>query len=53
MIVLCMFKKLGEILNKEMEAIKHSLIKYYRWKLQIDKTMAELKNIVDSCYFGS
>lgn len=28
MTVSCMFKKLGERLNKEMEDIKHSLIKY-------------------------
>ena len=30
MTVLCMFRKLGERLNKEMENIKHSLIKYQR-----------------------
>lgn len=27
MTVLCVFKKVGERLNKEMEGIKHSLIK--------------------------
>ena len=30
MTVLCVFKKVGERLNKEIEDIKHSLIKYQR-----------------------
>lgn len=41
------------MLNKEMEDIKNSQIKLQRQKFPVDEIMSEMKNTVDSYYFGS